>query len=191
MTKFFKNGTACFLGLLMALIAFSFSAIAQTTAPVDDHDVHVERSGNKFTVDMVAHAPVSANRAWDVLTDFEHMPAFVNNLTSSQVLERRPDYLRVSQKGRGDFGPFARTFESEREIFLTPQREIRAQGTGVGVRRMQSLMKIDTEPDGVRLTYHAEVEPDFWMPPLIGPAFVRHETAEQFSAMIREMLRRQ
>lgn len=52
-------------------------------------------------------------------------------------------------------------------------------------------MQLEAEPGGTRLHYHAEVVPGFWFPPMIGPALVRHETAEQFSAIIREMMRRQ
>jgi hypothetical protein len=51
-------------------------------------------------------------------------------------------------------------------------------------------MQLEPEAGGTRLQYHAEVQPEFWMPPLIGPAIVRHETAEQFSAIIDEMIRR-
>jgi hypothetical protein len=55
---------------------------------------------------------------------------------------------------------------------------------------MDSVMRLEPEPGGIRLQYHAEVQPNFWLPPMIGPALVQHETAEQFSAMIHEMLRR-
>ena len=51
-------------------------------------------------------------------------------------------------------------------------------------------MQLEAETGGTRLQYHAEVQPDFWFPPLIGPALVQRQTAEQFSAMIQEMLRR-
>ena len=50
---------------------------------------------------------------------------------------------------------------------------------------------VASERRGTRLSYHAEVVPAFWFPPLIGPSVVRRETAEQFSAMTREMQRRQ
>ena len=35
------------------------------------------------------------------------------------------------------------------------------------------------------------MEPETALPPLVGPAMVQHETAAQFSAMVREMVRRQ
>lgn len=178
------------LCLLFVALVLHANAAGNSEQLVDDQEVHVVRSGGKFTVDLVAHAPVNQELAWAVLTDFEHMASFLGNLTSSQVLERKQDYLKVRQTGRARYGVFSSEFNTEREIFLTPMREVRAHGTGGNIKSMESLMRLEPQAEGVQIKYHAEVEPDFWMPPLVGPAFVRHETAEQFSSMIREMLRR-
>ncbi|MEY5100657.1 MAG: hypothetical protein RJA36_3376 [Pseudomonadota bacterium] len=179
------------LGSLLLALALPAAAADKAEAYVEEHDVQVVRAESHFTVDMEVRAPVDLATAWAVLTDFEHMASFVGNLSSSQVVERRDNYLRIRQTGKARFGIFSSEFSTEREIFLTPMREIRAHGTGGNVKRMESLMRLEPEEGGVRLRYHAEVEPDFWLPPLLGPSLVRHETAEQFSAMIREMLRRQ
>jgi carbon monoxide dehydrogenase subunit G len=157
---------------------------------VSDDDVAVVRAGDHFSVDMIAHAPVPLEGAWDVLVDFEHMADFMPNLRSSEVLERNGTVIRVRQTGVARYGMFSTRFDFVREFALKPRREIRAHSQGGNVRRMDSVMKLEPEEGAVRLLYHAELEPDFWMPPVIGPGFIRHETAEQFSAMIREMVRR-
>lgn len=157
---------------------------------LSDQDVHVERADGGFVVDVVMHAPVRPAQAWAVLTDFEHMASFVPNLNSSRVLERGDGVLKVLQQGVARYGVFSANFESLREIRLTPFSEIRAHGLGGNIQRMESLMRLDPEGSGTRLSYHAEAQPGFWFPPMIGPALVRNETAEQFSAMLDEMLRR-
>lgn len=180
---------------LMVLAAMLYPV--QETMPADgrslvsDSDVRVEGSGGNFTVDLTMYAPVAPSLAWAVLTDFEHMGEFVPNLVSSEVIERSDNVLKVNQKGVARYGLFSANFESIREIRLSPPREIRAHGVGGNIRRMESVMQLQTEGAGTRLNYHAEVLPGFWFPPLIGPALVRHDTAEQFSAMLREMTRRQ
>ena len=136
------------------------------------------------------HAPVPPAVAWQVLTDFEHMADFVPNLSMSRIVERQDARLTVHQKGVGRYGPFSAEFESLREIHLVPLREIRSHGVGGNIQQIDSLMRIDPEGSGTRLHYHSEALPGFWLPPLIGPAVARHETAEQFAAMIREMQRR-
>ena len=158
---------------------------------VSDSDVRVQRSGGSFTVDLTMYAPVPPAQAWAVLTDFDHMSSFVPNLSSSQVVERSDALLKVAQKGVARLGFFSAKYESIREISLSQPHEIRAHGVGGNVQRMESLMQLQAEGTGTRLNYHAEVLPGFWFPPLIGPALVRHQTAEQFSAMLQEMMRRQ
>ena len=160
-------------------------------APVGAQDVRVQRQGSGFSIDAVMHAPVPPEAAWDVLTDFDRMARYQTNLKTSEVLERGADRLLVRQKGVARFGPFSREFESEREMTLAAPRSIRAQQvSGSTLKRMASLMTLEREEGGTRLTYHADIEPETGLPPLVGPTAVRHETAEQFSAMIREMVRR-
>lgn len=161
------------------------------TPAVPDDAVRVERAGPSFSVDLVMHAPVAPSLAWAVLTDFAHMADFVPNLTRSEILESRDNLIKVGQKGTARYGFFSTDFESVRDIRLAPPNEIRAHGIGGNIKRLESVMQLEAEPGGTRLHYHAEVVPGFWFPPMIGPALVRHETAEQFSAIIGEMVRRQ
>jgi carbon monoxide dehydrogenase subunit G len=175
---------------ILALAAALTAHAAEGPAAVADTDVHVARANGSFTVDMAVHVPVDAARVWAVLTDFEHMADFVPNLTSSQVTERSDTLVKVTQKGVAKYGFFSTQFESVREIHLAPPHEIRAHGVGGNIQRMESRMQLEPEGSGTRLTYHAEVLPGFWFPPVIGPSLVQHETAEQFSAMVREMQRR-
>ena len=181
----------CSMALAALLCPIPAAMAADRQALVPDSDVRVERAGGNFTVDVTMHAPMAPAQAWAVLTDFEHMAEFVPNLTSSQVTERSDTVLKVAQKGVAHYGVFSTPFESVREIHLAPLHEIRAHGLGGNIQHMESLMQLEAEGTGTRLTYHAEVLPGFWFPPLVGPSLVRHETAEQFSAMLHEMMRRQ
>lgn len=180
-----------FWSLAMLLAPAQAALAADGSLTVPDNDVQVQRAGTSFTVDVNFYTPVPPAQAWAVLTDFEHMGSFVPNLTSSQVLERGDARLKVAQKGVARYGFFSANFESVREISLSPQREIRAHNIGGNVKSLDSVMQLQAEGSGTRLHYHAEVTPGFWFPPLIGPSLVRHETAEQFTAMLQEMQRRQ
>ena len=175
---------------LVLLLAFG-PVCANGVAPVvADSDVLVERSGSSFSVEVVMHVPVPVALAWAVLTDFDHMADFVPNLKTSQVVERGDSMLKISQKGTARYGVFTADFESMREIRLVPQREIHSHAVGGSAKRMDSVMRLEAEEGGTRLRYSLQVQPAVWFPPLIGPALVRHETAEQFSAVLREMVRR-
>ncbi len=187
------QGRALRLTVLTVFLGLSHAAhvaVAADEPPVvAESDIQVERSGDHFIVDLTMHAPVPPARAWAVLTDFEHMASFVPNLTSSQITERGENKLKITQTGVARYGVFSSKYESVREIYLSPPNEIRAHGVGGNVSHLESVMRLEADGTGTKLTYHAEAAPDFWFPPVIGPALVRHETAEQFNAMLREMLK--
>jgi hypothetical protein len=56
---------------------------------------------------------------------------------------------------------------------------------------MHSELRVQAAEGGARIDYQIEIVPDQWVPSSIGVRFMRHEMAEQFSALIREMERRQ
>ena len=178
--------------MALALMVFMpYSAFAtEAQSAVSESDVHVERTGASFRVALSIHVPAPPSLAWAVLTDFDHMAEFLPDLNSSQVIGHSDNLLKVKQEGIARSGFFSTHFESIREIRLSPQNEIRAHGVGGNIKQMESVMQLHAEDEGTRLTYHAEVTPGFWFPPFIGPALVRHQTAEQFSAMVQEMQRR-
>ena len=56
---------------------------------------------------------------------------------------------------------------------------------------MTSLSELKPAGDAVDVTYHADAEIDFWLPPVIGTSAMQSELEEHFGAMVAEMLRRQ
>lgn len=182
----------CWLTTLLVMLAPLRGAMSADAAPlVAQSAVRVERSGGGFKVELEVYVPVAPAQVWVVLTDFEHMGSFIPNLSSSKVIERSDGVLKVQQKGVARYGVFSTSFESVREIRLTPQREIVAHGVGGNIEHMDSVMQLQAEGAGTRLNYHAALVPGFWVPSFIGTAMLRQETAEQFSAMLQEMIRRQ
>jgi len=181
----------CCLMLGVGMLCPVQAALSADEPPlVSGSDVRVERNGGGFTVDLTLYAPVAPALAWEVLTDFDHMSEFVPNLISSRVTERNENLLTVQQKGVAHYGIISVNFESIQETRLDPQREINAHGVGGNFLRMDSVMLLQAEGAGTRLNYHADVLPDFWFPPFIGPTLARRDIAEQFTGMLREMSRR-
>ena len=171
-------------------LATEVAVAADTQVWVRASDVHVEHFGDRFTVDVVFVAPVPQPVAWTVLTDFSHMAGFLPHLTSSEVLERHDNLLKVQQKGVARYAILSSTFETVRDIRLQGQTVITAHNVAGTLRQMDSVMQLQADrAAGTRMHYHADAVPGIWIPPLIGVAVVRQEIAEQFSAMVREMLR--
>ena len=55
---------------------------------------------------------------------------------------------------------------------------------------MRSELAVQGTAGGTSLNYHIEMTPERWLPSSLGTNFMRHELAEQFTALAREMERR-
>lgn len=185
-----KPRRRCLGAIFLLLFAPWLGAQEAGVALVDDKDIQVSRQGEGWLVEGSFTVPVAPAVAWVVLTDFDHMGRFLTNLSVSQVLERQGNVLQVEQRGTARFGLFSFKFQSLREITLTPVSHIHARGLSGNIKHFISDLSVAEEGSATRLTYRAEMEPDFWLPSLLGPSLLRHEMAEQFSAMVAEMLRR-
>jgi ribosome-associated toxin RatA of RatAB toxin-antitoxin module len=171
--------------LACALLALAPQAVARSTTTVT-----ITRDGDTFRLDAALFAPVPPDLAWEVLTDFDRMGSFVPNVTSSRVLQRDGNRLSVAQRGVARFGPLAFGFESERLIEMTPRSEIRSLQVRGNMRRMESLTRFSPVQDGTAIAYRVEVEPGAFYPAALTERFLSHEVAEQFDAIVDEMLRR-
>lgn len=172
---------------------FLFLALAWLPAYAADEPevaVTVARAGDTLTIDALMFVAVTPQEAWAVLADFEHFADFVPNMQVSRIVSKPGEPLRVEQKGKARYGLLSFSFESLREVELLPFETLKSRAIKGNMKKMETLTRLSAEGGGTRIVYHNEAVPDFWLPPLIGPAFIRHEVAEQFRAFIREMLRR-
>jgi len=178
------------LASLLALPALAWADERGDAPAVGEDDVSVEYRGGTYFSRATFTAPVPQTVAWEVLTDFEHMADFVPNLESSKILSREGNIWRVGQQGRADFGPFSFRFESERRIELQPRQLILARALSGSAKYMTSEMRLGREGGNTTFDYRTEMIPERWIPSSLGVNLLRHEMAEQLSAMVREMMRR-
>lgn len=195
MTRIFQihDGTVhrFWAGLLFLSLLTPFAAYPAEELREPEVSVVIQREGETtVTVDARLHAPVPPQEAWAVLTDFEHFADFVPNLQASRIVSKPGEMPRVEQKGKARFGLLSFSYESLREFELLPPDTIKSRVLKGNMKRMETVTRLTPEGSGTLIHYHNEAVPDFWVAPLIGAAFIRHETAEQFTAILREMLRR-
>jgi len=172
--------------LFLPLAAFVF-AEPQTA---EDIEVKVQIAGENVTVDLNMTVAATRQETWAVLTDFAHMPDFVSNVKESKVLSTEGDTLRIFQRGSATYGPVSFKFETTRELKLDPFDTIHSRLVSGTMRKMDGTTRLVEEGTKTRIIYHAESIPGTWVPPMIGKAFIAHETREQFREMRNEIIRR-
>jgi len=172
------------------LLLLVSSGIGASDTAVPEVAVRVERDSETITVDAEMLVPVPPHEAWAVLADYEHFTDFAPNMQVSRIVSKTGETLLVEQKGHARYGLLSFSFDSLREVELSPPETIKTRMIKGNMKKMETVTRLAAEGCGTRILYHNEAVPDFWLPPLIGPALIRHEVAEQFGAFIREMLRR-
>ncbi len=176
--------------LALLLIALS-PCLAQAFTPEPDLNVHTERDGDTLHVTVDMRVAVKPRRAWEVMTDFDRMAGFVPNLSSSKIVARNGNRIKVEQKGTYALGLWSFPFESTREVELFPYTKVTSRATSGNMKNMDSVTYFMADGQNTRVNYNATLIPSQTIPPLIGPSLVNSEVREQFQGMRDEMLRRE
>jgi hypothetical protein len=173
-----------------ALLALFLASRAGAVTETPVRSIDIVQDADRYVADVVMFAPVTASVAWEVLTDFDHMSAWVPNLRESKVVAREAETLTVEQQGVAAFGIARLPYTSVRQLQLDPQRTLRSIQIKGSMRRLESLMRLAPDGNGTQLTYHLEMVPSGLAAAVLSKDLLRHELTEQFSAIIEEMVRR-
>jgi len=172
-------------------VALGASATPSTAAETP-HDLRVEvlRDHGVFHVSAAFIVGTDVPTAWAVLTDYDRLAEFLPDLEASRVVSAASEPLRVAQRGRAGFGFLHFDIDVVLALEATPMSRLQFQEAGGSLRRMRGEWRLSPVPAAVTVTYRAEIEPGFWVPPLIGTALVRRDVRRQLVALAAEMHKR-
>jgi hypothetical protein len=178
--------------LLFTIVLAIFPAAAHAVAPESqDIAVAIQRDGDAFVVDVDFTVHATAQEAWNVMTDYDHMAQFISNVSMSRIVRRANDSLEVAQATHLQVGLFDFKFDTVREIEFVPLQEIRSNLIRGDMKASAFTTRFAAEGEATRITNHGRFIPDRWIPPLIGTLFLEAETRKQFAEFRAEIVRRQ
>jgi len=153
-------------------------------------DVHVERRHGVFQVHVDTPVAVDAQTAWQVLTDYNRLAEFVPDMRMSRIISAPGEPLLLEQKGGAGFLLFKVSIEVVLQVDEIPPERLKFHAVSGNMKRMRGEWRISRADRAVRLSYEAELEPDFWVPPVIGAALMRRDIGKQIDGVVQEMLKR-
>ena len=151
------------------LLAFSLQA-------AELRDVTVERDDDRYKLRSETLFDTTQEDLYRVLTNYDDFEKFTSAFSDSRNLEPDEDgNPRFYTEMEGCVLFFCVTFERYGHLELQPETNIRAV---VDPETSDFAYSVETwalskEDDGVLLIYEFEMEPDFWVPPVIGPFYIR------------------
>lgn len=153
-------------------------------------EVKVQNDGERILVYATFVVPVRPQQAWAVLTDFENIPNFISGVQTSKVTGGAGNNLQVSQRAVTQFGFFTFSFDSIREINLSPFNKIQERMISGNMRKMEETTILLPEGNQTRIVYQADIIPGLWILRFAGQFFIENEAREQFQQIKNEMIRR-
>lgn len=167
---------------------------------VEIHAVDVSHDDARYRVSMRVTLDAPADATYSVFTDLPRLRQVNPAVREVRILEAAsPDTRRVYTEVRACVSLFCRRLKQVQDM----QFEARAHGGGGKVRAHVIAERSDfrfgdatwdfRDCDGrTCLDFDAELEPDFWVPPLIGPWLIErklHEEAIQTSQGLERLAR--
>ncbi len=156
-------------------LTLSMLSIVGVAAEIEHAELIVHTNGYHYLIQAKINAPIAAVRA--VVTDFDRLARINDDIVSSHVLER---YDAKTFKRRlllkHCLLMFCFDLDFVERVEFLPNGDITTHivvGEG-NFRRGETvwrLLAIDTAQ--TQMTMEADQEPDFWIPPIIGPLIMK------------------
>lgn len=171
------------------LVALAILAALPVMA-LDEEDVRIDKEGRAYLIHMVFDVPAHVNQIKTVLTDFTHPSRLSSAVIAREVLGQQDGVVRVRTEFRDCVLFFCKTMMLIHGVTVSAN-EVRADVVPEGSDFRHGFLRwsihvIDSEASHVE--FEAVMEPDFFVPPLIGGFLVRNALAKQALATAENLV---
>lgn len=154
----------------------------------------VRRDDDHFLIHLQMRIDAPSTPVYQLLTDYNQLHQLSNMIVSSQVVSdtRTDDVQQVEVISEGCVLFFCRRVTQLQtaselgrgylQLIEDPQRGDFHSG--------RTLWHIAPDNGGTRVTLSADLQPRFWVPPLIGTAIFKHKLLDESTILINNLERR-
>jgi hypothetical protein len=138
--------------------------------------VGVGRVDQRYAVDIDARFNAPVERLRMLLTDYPNLARINASIQRSEVLTGAPaQQQRVRIDAHVCVGVFCRNIVQVQDVGVLVDGSILATVIphGSDFRYGIARWQFWDEPTGTRMRFHSEIEPAFWVPPIIGPWLIQ------------------
>ena len=166
--------------------------MAARDAGIEVDVAHMRQTGNSFyAVNAKAFAHAAPQSVWDVLTGYDRLHQFVPNLKSSKLLSRDGQEAVIEQNARAGLLFIRQSIYLELRVVEQPISVIDITLLSGDMKRFDSHWELAAarqgDADGTLITYAGQLEPNFYVPPLLGTPLIRSDVHNMVIAVIKEI----
>lgn len=138
--------------------------------------VAVERFDQRYVVEIDVRFAAPSERLRAVLTDYAHLDRINDSIRRSEVIEiNSPQHHCVLTEADVCVTVFCKHIVQVQDVSVLPDGRILAmvRPTRSDFRYGVARWDFWQEPAGTRMRFRSEIEPAFWVPPVIGPWLIQ------------------
>jgi hypothetical protein len=165
-------------GLIIILAALCAQAPAATITRTD-----VSENNGKYTVSFEAVVDADSRRVRQLMTDYAHLDRLSKTIIENRVLETGTDKQRIRLVVRSCILFFCKTIKRVEDIETLKNGDI----VSIAIPQLSDFhyalehWQILAEQNQTRIKYRAELQPSFYIPPLIGPWLVKFKIRDELA----------
>ena len=158
------------------------------SAPVSAGTIERLEAGhadNRYTLSFEVVLDAERDKVWRIMTDYENLPRLSKVITESHILKTEHSLQhRVDVTFHACILIFCKTMKKVVDIQVWPQNDIIVIGDPALSDFSYSVerWRVSAEGNRTRLYYTAEMVPDFFIPPVIGPWLVKSFLQKEIKA---------
>jgi ribosome-associated toxin RatA of RatAB toxin-antitoxin module len=152
--------------------------------------LQVERAGAQLQVRATVEAQAPAELCYSVIADFDRLAEFIPDLQSSRIVSSAGQPLRLRQVGETRLGLSKYAVDVTLAVTVDPPRRIDFRRVDGNLVLMEGSWQVGGDARRCTVDYHADLQPSFWIPPLVGPLIVRRQVERQLAGLLAEIERR-
>lgn len=166
------------LTLIRGLLICALLSSSPATFAADLREVAVEQDGNRYLLKSSTWFAVDQASLFAVIIDYDHFvdmsSVFIESRNLEPAEDGKPRFYNLMQ---GCVFIFCKEFERYGRLTITEPDEVIAmiEPEHSAFRYSRERWRFRAEGGGTLMEYEFEMEPGFWVPPIIGPYLVRRK----------------
>ncbi len=156
----------------------------------DFRSLRMEKDGNRYTVYAETFLLASPDFVYSVLLDYDQFHRLSEGISESRWLDETHANLPLAYTRIDScVAFFCRKLEKVEMVTASGASEILTEvlPERSDFRHNRTRWRLAAEDGGTRIAYELEMEPDFWVPPLIGPWAIRRKAESSAMKIARRI----
>lgn len=152
----------------------------------------VSHQSGVYRVEVDALVSVPAPRVRQLLTDYNHLGRLNDAIKVSEILKtRKPGDYRVRTVTEACVWFYCKRVHQVQDVIEAYDGSVTATVIPElsDFRHGYARLNLWQEPDGTRVLIRSEVEPDFWIPPIIGPWLIKRKLRSEALETVQNLER--